>query len=276
MDNKSHEDSCDECAKVCKYDAIKLDATAGSREIKVGTILYCTGWDTYDPENLTEFSWGKSEDIITNVMMERLGAPNGPTGGKILKLSDGEPARSIAFVQCAGSRDENHLPYCSAVCCSASLKEAVYFVDQHPENRADIFYIDLRVSGRNEDFLKKVENHDQINLIKGKVSEVDPIGVRPALEAEDIMSGKKLRKEYDMVVLATGVVPNVPDIPGIELDGDGFIAKDALESGFSAGGCCFEPKDVAASVRESTGLVINAINKNTLSNTKTKDQTRKE
>jgi quinone-modifying oxidoreductase subunit QmoA len=267
--------SCQECMKACKYDAIKLDSAAGRREIKTGTVLFCSGWSSYDPENLTEFSWGKSEDIISNVMMERLGAPNGPTEGKILKPSDGEPARRVAFVQCAGSRDENHLPYCSAVCCSASLKQAIYFTDQDQENRADIFYIDMRVSGRNEDFLRKVENHEQIDLIKGKVSQVASNSSRPSLEAEDIMSGQKIRKEYDLVVLATGIVPNVPSIEGIELDGDGFIAKDALENGFSAGGCCFEPKDVAASVRESTGLVINALQASTLSSTKTSEETEK-
>jgi len=259
-DRACKKESCSECVSACKYSAIKLDAEPYTREINVGTVLFCTGWGPYDPENLSEYSWGKSPDILNNVMMERLGAPNGPTKGRILKLSDREPARRIAFVQCAGSRDENHLPYCSAVCCSASLKQAIYFTEQDPENSADIYYIDLRVSGRNEDFLRRVENHEQIRFIKGKVSEVKPDSVGLSIEAEDIMSGRKIREKYDMVVLATGIVPNIPPIPGlVELDQDGFIAKEALENGFSAGGCCFEPKDVAATVRESTGLVINVL-----------------
>ncbi len=261
-DSVCRKDTCNECVSACKYDAIKLDAQPENRVINVGSVLYCSGWSPYDPEKLPEFSWGESKDIINNVMMERLGAPNGPTGGKILKPSDGEPAKRIAFVQCAGSRDENHLPYCSAVCCSASLKHALYFSDQNPENQADIYYIDLRVSGRNEDFLRRVENQEQIRLIKGKVSQVSTNGLQPEIEAEDIMSGRKIREKYDLVVLATGIVPNVPAIPGLALDTDGFIAKDALENGISAGGCCFEPKDVAASVRESTGLVINALQVN--------------
>ncbi|HEC41716.1 MAG TPA: CoB--CoM heterodisulfide reductase iron-sulfur subunit A family protein [Bacteroides sp.] len=252
-------ESCKKCEEACNYDAINLEAAPGKRKIKVGSVLFCTGWEPYDPTNLKEYSWGESPDILNNVMMERVGAPNGPTSGKILKPSDGEPARKIAFVQCAGSRDENHLPYCSAVCCSASLKQAIYFTEQDPENRADIFYIDLRVSGRNEDFLKRVEENQQIRLIKGKASEVSLLEGSPVIEAEDILSGRKIREQYDMVVLATGVVPCIPGLKGIELDPDGFIAKDALENGLSAGGCCFEPKDVASSVRESTGLVINAL-----------------
>ncbi len=261
-DTACKKNGCNECVTACSYHAIKLDAKHHTRDIRAGTILFCTGWSPYAPENLSEYSWGKSKDILTNVMMERLGAPNGPTRGKILKPSDGSPVRRIAFVQCAGSRDENHLPYCSAVCCSASLKQAIYFAEQDPANQADIYYIDLRVSGRNEDFLRKVENHDRIKFIKGKVSKVRFGNGRLVVEAENIMSGRKEGDTYDLVVLATGIVPNVPDVPGIELDRDGFIVKDALEEGFSAGGCCLEPKDVAGSVRESTGLVINVLKKN--------------
>lgn len=253
---------CDKCAVVCGYDAINLKAQPSELEINVGTILYCTGWEAYDASNLTEYSWGESPDVITNLMMERLGAPNGPTKGQIHRPSDGKPAGKVAFLQCAGSRDENHLPYCSAVCCSASLKQAVYFTGLDAGNRADIYYIDLRVSGRNEDFLKTVEhNNDQIRLIKGKASGVKLANGRPVIEAENISTGKKTSEEYDLVVLATGIVPNRPTINGIIADPDGFIARDELERGFSAGGCCHEPKDVAASVRECTGLVINALHK---------------
>jgi quinone-modifying oxidoreductase subunit QmoA len=252
-------DACKKCADVCRYDAIRLDAKALVREIKADSILLCTGWHSYAPENLDGYSWGKSKDILTNVMMERLAAPNGPTGGKILKPSDGQPARKIAFVQCAGSRDENHLPYCSSVCCSASLKQALYFTRQEKENQADIYYIDLRVTGRNEDFLRKVEKNDQVRLVKGKVEAVGLEAGRPVIEAEDILSGRKNRKAYDLVILATGIVPEIPLAPALELDPDGFVPKDGLENGFSAAGCCCEPKDVAASVRESTGVVINVL-----------------
>jgi quinone-modifying oxidoreductase subunit QmoA len=255
-------ESCKKCVDACLYNAIQLDAGPKTMEIKVNNIILSTGWRSYDPENLAEFSWGKSPDILTNVMMERLGAPNGPTGGKILKPSDQQPAKKIAFVQCAGSRDENHLPYCSAVCCSASLKQALYFTRQDREYEAEIYYIDLRVTGRNEDFLRKVEENDQIRLVKGKVMAVNMEDGKPVIEAEDILSGRKIKASYDLVILATGIVPEIPVSPGVDLDPDGFIIKESLENGFSAGGCCCEPKDVAATVRESTGIVLNVLQEN--------------
>jgi len=254
-------EDCGNCVEACDYDAINLKATGFSRKIHVGSVLVCTGWQPYDTGALGAFSFGKSPDILTNVMMERLGAPNGPTKGKILRLSDGQPARKVAFIQCAGSRDENHLPYCSAVCCSASLKQAKYFVSQDKQNHADIYYIDLRVSGRNEDFLKSVEEDEQIKLIKGKVGAVDLEGSppRPVLKAEDIMSGRKITGDYDLIVLATGIVPRKPGLGSFGTDPDGFILKDGMDNGYSAGGCCCEPKDVAATVRESTGLVLQSL-----------------
>ena len=258
-DSACLKENCMKCLPACSYDAINLGAESSSLELKAGTVLFCTGWSPYDPSKLSEYSWGESPDILTNVMMERLAAPNGPTCGKILRQSTGEPARRIAFIQCAGSRDENHLPYCSSVCCSASLKQAVYFTEQDSRNQADIYYIDLRVAGRNEDFLKKVEDHPRIRLIKGKASGVSLDEGHPFLEVENILSGRKIRQSYDLVVLATGMVPNVPVPAGTVLDPDGFVGREALEDGFAAGGCCADPKDVAATVREATGLVIHAL-----------------
>jgi len=127
---------------------------------------------------------------------------------------------------------------------------------------ADIYYIDLRVAGRNEDFLRKVEENDQIRLLKGKVNALALEEGRPVIEAEDILSGRKISADYDLVVLATGIVPEIPLSPGVDLDRDGFIIKESLEYGYSAGGCCCEPKDVAATVRESTGIVLNVLQKN--------------
>ncbi len=256
-------EDCAKCVEACKFKAINLSARAQQQEIHAGHVMFCTGWESYDATNLTDISPEKSPDIITNVMMERLGAPNGPTEGKILRPSDQQPAKSVAFIQCAGSRDENHQRYCSAVCCSASLKQALYFIRQDDENRADIFYIDLRVTGRNEDFLAAVQDKEQVRLIKGKPVKVEIQDNKLQVEVEDILSGRKIHNNYDLVVLAMGITPNIPDLSGITTDQDGFIDKNQLQNGFSAGGCCTDPKDVASTVRESTGLVINALNINT-------------
>ena len=106
------------------------------------------------------------------MQMERLAAVNGPTAGKILRPSDGKEPKNVAFVQCAGSRDENHLPYCSYICCMASLKQATYLLDQDPEAKATVFYIDIRTPGRYEQFYWKVRDRENVELIRGKVAKI--------------------------------------------------------------------------------------------------------
>ena len=134
---------CGECVKVCKYDAIELDMKESQKEVKVASVVYATGWKPYDAGKIANLGYGEIENVVTNVEMERLAAPSGPTDGKVVRRDNGEPVKTVAFVQCAGSRDENHLPYCSSVCCMASLKQATYVRDQYPESEVYIFYIDF-------------------------------------------------------------------------------------------------------------------------------------
>jgi quinone-modifying oxidoreductase subunit QmoA len=195
-------------------------------------------------------------------MMERLGAVNGPTGGKIVRPSDGKEIRSIAFCQCAGSRDENYLPFCSRVCCLASLKQAHLVRERYPECKIYIFYIDLRAFGRNEDFLQKVEAYENIQMIKGKVAKVteDPSTGDVIVEAEDTAKGSISRLKVDMAVLATGMVPStaLEKIPGLKagLDDNGFILDGP---GIYGAGCVKRPGDVSISVQDATGAALKAI-----------------
>jgi len=112
---------CGRCVSACRYDAIDLAMQPQSLELEVGSIVLATGWQPYDAGALEELGFGKYGNVITNVMMERLAAVDGPSAGRILRPTDGKEVESIAFVQCAGSRDENNLAYCWAVCCMASL-----------------------------------------------------------------------------------------------------------------------------------------------------------
>ena len=116
-------------------------------DFTIGSIVLATGWKPYDPAKLTHLNYDKSPDIVTNVQMEEMIA-----SGKPLVTSDGRPVEKIAFIQCAGSRDEAHLPYCSSVCCMASLKHAVYCREKNPDSRVFIFYKDMRTPGHYEDF----------------------------------------------------------------------------------------------------------------------------
>ncbi|MCP4724046.1 MAG: CoB--CoM heterodisulfide reductase iron-sulfur subunit A family protein, partial [bacterium] len=153
----------------CQYNAVDLDMTEKEITVECSTITVSTGWKPYEVEKVENLGFGTNKNIITNMMMERLASLNGPTEGKILKPSDGGEVSSVAFVQCAGSRDENHLKYCSAVCCLASMKQATYVRDQYPEAEIHMFYIDVRSPGRLEDFYTKRQEDEKLFFHRGKV-----------------------------------------------------------------------------------------------------------
>jgi quinone-modifying oxidoreductase subunit QmoA len=201
-------------------------------------------------------------NVINNVMMERLAAINGPTGGRIIRPSDGKEVKNIAFCQCAGQRDENHLPFCSRVCCLASLKQAHYVRQRYPDSKVSIFYIDLRAMGRNEDFLAKIQADEKVQLIKGKIAKVteDPDTKDVIVEAEATAAGAISRLRVDMLVLATGMVPSTAreKIPGIA---DGYDAYGFFldTRGIYGTGCVKRPLDVATTVQDATGAALRAI-----------------
>jgi quinone-modifying oxidoreductase, subunit QmoA len=255
LDRAACADDCKACVQSCAYDAIHLEATATSEELVVTSVVLATGWHPYPLENLPELGGGRFPDVISNVQMERLASPSGPTAGKILCPSTGAAPRRVAFVQCAGSRDVNHLPYCSGVCCLASLKQAQYVKEQLPDAEVSVFYIDRRTPGRNEDVLTRISAMDGVRLIKGKVGKVEAADDGLVLTAEDVEAGRKLHEAADLVVLATGMVPTFAagDDPfGIARDEDGF-ALDALDRGVVIAGVARRPADVAAAVRDATG-----------------------
>ena len=156
------------------YDAVDLDMRPKTFTLQVGAIVWATGWNPYNPGKIENLKFESSKAIINNMMMERLAAPNGPTGGKILRPGDGKEPQSFAFVQCAGSRDENHLAHCSYICCMASLKQISYIREQYPEAKIYVFYIDLRTPGKYEHFRAKFMNDPNTVFIKGKVADILP------------------------------------------------------------------------------------------------------
>ena len=139
--------ACGQCVEACKYDAIDLDMKPETINVNVGSVVLATGWDPYDISKLDNLGGGKVANVIYNMQMERLASPNGPTGGKILRPSDGKRSKNIAFVQCAGSRDENHLPYCSYICCMASIEAGNLYQGAVSGFKGQIFYIDMRTPG---------------------------------------------------------------------------------------------------------------------------------
>ena len=262
MDRSACPDDCKACVEACKYNAVNLDAKEQKESMNVSSVIMATGWHPYPIENLVELGGGELKDVVSNVMMERMVSTVGPTQGKILKLSDGTAPKKVAFVQCAGSRDVNHLAHCSAVCCLASLKQALYVREQLPDAEISIYYIDRRAQGRNEDMLTKVAQMDNVKMVKGKVGKITK-GENGMLNlrVEDVEAEKLLDAEADLVVLATGMAPNLEDsnLPfNIKSDDDGF-GLDNKESKLFVAGVARRPEDVAASVRDATGTAAKAV-----------------
>lgn len=256
---------CKKCVDACTYDAIHMDMKPETLNIKAGSIVLATGWKPYDAAKIDNMGFGTSPNIITNVIMERLAAPNGPTKGKLLRPSDGKEVKRVAFVQCAGSRDENHLPFCSAVCCLASLKQVTYVREQYEDSKAYMFYIDIRTPGTSyERFLNKVRDDENVSLIKGKVAKVseDPVTKDIIVEAEDILAGGKIKVNVDLCVLATGMAPATDGLKlpsDIKINENGFIVQGKDQKGIYAVGCIKDPVDVAKSVQGATGAALKAI-----------------
>jgi len=253
------------CEEACKYEAVDFSMEVKTVSLNVGSVVWATGWEPYDAAKIDNLGFGQYPNVITNMMMERFAAPNGPTRGKILRPSDNKEPESIAFVQCAGSRDENHLPYCSYICCMASLKQATYIRERYPEARIYIFYIDVRAPGqRYEKFYNKIKEDENIFMIKGKVADVseDAGSGSISVVAENAVTGEKITQTVDMVVLATGMQPTAANtrLPAdLKMTEDGFMINDFNKGGMFASGCANKPSDVVSSNQNATGIALKAI-----------------
>ena len=251
------------CVDACEYGAIDLDMKPRMIKAKVGAIVWATGWKPYDASKIDNLGFGKYPNVVTNVMMERMASKTGPFGGKVVRLSDQKEITKIGFVQCAGSRDVNHLPYCSAVCCLASMKQATYIRERYPDAEIHMYYIDVRSPGRLEDFYVKMQADQKLHFHRGKVGSIkeNPENQNLILEAENTLTGEITKTEVDMAVLAIGMVPNsLDDKPPLEttLDDFGFIVNNGGK-GVIGTGTALRPFEVSATVQDATGAALKAI-----------------
>ena len=254
---------CGACVPACPVGAIRLDEAETSAAITVQAVIFATGWEAPDPARFEGLGFGSHPDVVTNLMIERLAALDGPTGGRLVRPSDGGPIRSVAFAQCAGSRDENHLRHCSAVCCLATLKQARYVRTAWPEAEIHVFAIDLRAPGRGELFLAETRKDPRFFVHKGKVARVEPVPGGLAVEAEDALgAGGRVRREVSLVVLATGMAPAPCGDPlpgGLLRDASGFLLPEQREAGLFAVGCAAGPSDVAGCARDAAAVALRAL-----------------
>ena len=193
----------------CKYGAIDLNDAPQTFDITVGAIIWATGWKPYDASKIQPYGYGQVANVVTNLEVERLAAPGGPTRGRIVRPSDGKEAKRVALIQCAGSRDYNHLPYCSRICCLALLKHAAYLREQYADAEIDIYYIDIRAHDKLESFYRKLKADPQVHFIKSlKPASITGDGDgNPVLHGENTLTRELYDRPYDLVVLATGMAP---------------------------------------------------------------------
>lgn len=252
-------EECGKCLEVCDYDAIQLDAKPAEVLIRVKKIILATGWKSYDASRIENYRYLEEPDVITNLEFEHLLAACTRDCKKLVRPSDNKLPERIAFVQCAGSRDQHHLSYCSVVCCSASVKHALTLAEAYPEISSEIFYIDLRLSGRNEKLLKQAEETGSVTFTKGKVGRIGSkkSGRGLMLEVEDIMAGSRRMESYDLVVLATGLVPNTLAVE-LPKNSHGFFKPDTVP-GIIPAATCKRPMDVSSSVRDATAAAMKAM-----------------
>ena len=257
---------CGACVKFCPTDAIKFDQEDELLELNVGNIIIATGWKPFDCKKVPQYGYGRLANVFTGLEFERLCNASGPTTGKIV-LRDGktEP-KSVAIVHCVGSRDVNHNPHCSAVCCMASLKFG-HVVMEKTDAEVYSFYIDMRTNQKGyEEFYQRLLE-EGMHFVRGKVAEVTDAARRPEeegkliVQAEDTLMGKQRRIPVDMVILMGGLEPQADAKElgltcGISCSMAGFYTERhpkldpvaTMTDGVFVAGACQGPKDIPASV----------------------------
>ena len=253
----------DKAKEACKYNAIDLDMQEETVDLKVGAIIYATGWRPYDPAKIQPYGYDRFPNVISSVEFERMKDPMGPTGGKILRPGDGKEAKDIAFIQCAGSRNRNYLKHCSRICCMASLKQTTY-VSEMEGGKSTVYYIDIRAIDRFEDFYKKVQADENVTFIKSKPAfiEQDKEG-NPVINGVNTEGYHRYATPHDLVVLAVGMEPSIkgamPEGVEITVNEHGFIENDGSNGGIFAAGCASDALDVNRAVQSATATALKAI-----------------
>ncbi len=260
------QNGCSLCADACAQGAIDLGAISVLREESVGAIVMATGYDLYSTVNLPEYGGGEIPDVIDGMAFERLLDPKGPTGGKVLRPSDGKVPKSVVFVQCAGSRDpERHKAYCSRACCMYTAKQARLYKQQVQEGIAYISYMDIRSDSRDfEEFVQKGMEDENLVYIRGRVAKVFADGSVLKVQTADTLSDRQLEIDADLVVLATAMEPKsgIRDLVkkmNVTIDEDGFLTEahiklypvESSTKGVFLAGCGQSPKDITDTVSQA-------------------------
>jgi heterodisulfide reductase subunit A len=262
---------CGICAEVCKAEAIIYDEEDTDLELEVGSIILAPGFDEFDPSSITEFGYGRYPNVLTSIEFERVLSATGPYRGTVLRPSDGELPKKVAFIQCVGSRDERvGNSYCSGVCCMYTMKEAVIAEEHNPGLEPTIFFMDIRAFGKEfDDYYTRAKEEHGIRFVRSRVSHTDQDPDSKDLYLTYVDEDEVKRERFDMVVLSVGLNP--PEDAGklsealeFELNEHGF-AKTGLftplettRPGVYVCGAFASPKDIPDSVAQASGAAAKA------------------
>jgi len=267
---------CLACIPACEPNAINHDMKDEFVNLEVGAIIVTTGFDVLDPTPMTQYGYGKFENVFTSLEMERMISSTGPTEGKVM-LKDGSTPKSAAIIHCVGSRDENYHLYCSRVCCMYGLKHAHLIKEK---TGADIYqmYIDMRCFGKGyEEFYKRI-SEEGINFIRGKVAGVTDVALtdeekgKLVVVCEDTLLDTLIRVPVDMVILNVAIkaradAGDVARLFWLDQDSDGFFEEKHYKldimgtqtDGIYMAGCCQGPKDIPDTVAQAIGAAAKAL-----------------
>ncbi len=260
---------CGVCAKVCTANAIDYKAKDEFISEKYGAIVVATGFNPIPMDKFDEFAYSQSKDVITSLEFERLTNAAGPTGGKLLRPSDNEHPHTIVFVQCVGSRceacAEKGKEYCSKICCMYTAKHAMLTRDKYPDTDVYVFYIDVRTPGKNfDEFYRRAVEEYGVHYVKGMVGKVVPEGKKLKVQASDLIAGKQLHIDADLVVLAAAIEPDKSARPlatmlTASMDTNDFFTEahpklrpvESPTAGVFLSGACQGPKDIPETVSQA-------------------------
>lgn len=262
-------EACRICEKVCEREAIDFDQEDEIIQLdNIGSIIVATGYNLIEDINsnvLKEYGYAKYKNVVSALEFERMLSASGPQGGHIKRLSDGEPPKRIAFLQCIGSRSNRGKQYCSSICCMYTTKEAMIAFEHNNELESYVFYIDMRAGGKGfQSFLSRGKAEYHINYIKSKIGHIDiDKNKNPIITYENLDSGEIKQLKVDLVVLATCIIPpkgieKLAEVLKIELDDYNFIKTppffpfETSREGIYTCGCVHEPMDIPNSVAEAS------------------------
>ncbi|MFP3870230.1 MAG: hydrogenase iron-sulfur subunit [Syntrophobacteria bacterium] len=262
---------CESCVAVCPQKAIDLHMQGEEATLEVGSIVVATGFQPYEPGNDGHYPYYRYANVVTSVELERMLHPQGPTGGKVLRPSDGEFARRVAFLQCVGSREEEGNRYCSRVCCMVSLKQAQALASE-PERELTIYYRDMRPMKKFYEDLYGAVRDLGVLFYRGEIQEVEELADQSLrIQGENELLQARTVQEVDLLVLAVGLEPNAAaqplrDIVKLTVGDDGFFLEahpklrplETVQDGIFLAGTCQGPKDISETVAHASGAAAKA------------------